>query len=499
MNASFTMLVLWAGLASAAGAAAQPADGTVVKDVLDVRTGGENLLRPDRWRPFGEGFQRQGDMLICDSGGNGEPPRGACQNVELNQTRPEPILAVAWSEADAAARGKGSSERDYAPYLDLTYDDGTPLYGQAAAFKLGSHDWQRGQLVVLPQRPVKRLTYYLLFRKHSGAARFRDAALQVLRTPLGAATFDGVAVMCKAPPREGFQVRDVAANGPFLRIERQAAGLKLDCRTSRQNGATIFDVTLADATGKDLAATLVYALPVASPGLRWLDDPRQSSPVRPGAEAINATSFHAGLGRLSRWPLAAVADDRQGTALGIDMLHPAFYRLGLQRRHGGAVSGVRHRPDAREAGRAPAVLPLSRSTPQWGFRAALAGFYDVFPEAVPLPHARAGPVDAVCQDQPGEGLGGFRLQIQGRERRDPWDDAHGILTFRYTEPMTWWMPMPKGDAADPRGGRGRGPAAGRQGQTPSPGPAHQRLPRRRRGSSPPGCSTPPGATAPCGA
>ena len=23
-----------------------------------------------------------------------------------------------------------------------------------------------------------------------------------------------------------------------------------------------------------------------------------------------------------------------------------------------------------------------------------------------------------------------------------WDDAHGVLSFRYTEPMTWWMKMP---------------------------------------------------------
>jgi hypothetical protein len=35
---------------------------------------------------------------------------------------------------------------------------------------------------------------------------------------------------------------------------------------------------------------------------------------------------------------------------------------------------------------------------------------------------------------------GFRFK-EGHDETQ-WDDQHGILTFRYTEPMTWWMPMP---------------------------------------------------------
>jgi hypothetical protein len=429
-------------MASMTGAAGPSLDGTVVKDVLDMKASGENLLRADRWRPVGEGFQRKGSMLICDSGGNDGAVRGVSQSVELNQTRPEPIRAVAWSRAEAVARGPSAAASDYAVYLDLTYDDGTPLYGQATSFKLGNHDWQRSQVVVLPQRPVKRLTFYLLFRKHSGRALFQDAALDVIRTPLGASTFDGVAVVCKAPPREGFQVRDVAAQGPFVRIDRRAVGLKLDCRTSRQNGATLFDVTLADTTGKDRAVTLVYALPVEPAGLRWLDDPRQGSPVRPGAEAISATSFHAGLGRLSRWPLAAVADARQGTALGVDMLHPAFYRLAYN-------AGTGELFLAYDIGLTPekpaARVRFCRYTfaPQWGFRAALAEFYDIFPEQFRCRTPQQGlwmPFAKISRVKGWEDFG-FKFKEGNDETR--WDDAHGILTFRYTEPMTWWMAMPR--------------------------------------------------------
>ena len=35
---------------------------------------------------------------------------------------------------------------------------------------------------------------------------------------------------------------------------------------------------------------------------------------------------------------------------------------------------------------------------------------------------------------------GFRFKEGNDETA--WDDAHGILTFHYTEPLTWWMPMP---------------------------------------------------------
>jgi hypothetical protein len=36
---------------------------------------------------------------------------------------------------------------------------------------------------------------------------------------------------------------------------------------------------------------------------------------------------------------------------------------------------------------------------------------------------------------------GFKFKEGNDETR--WDDEHGIVTFRYTEPMTWWMSMPK--------------------------------------------------------
>ena len=38
----------------------------------------------------------------------------------------------------------------------------------------------------------------------------------------------------------------------------------------------------------------------------------------------------------------------------------------------------------------------------------------------------------------------FGFRIKEGTNETTWDDEHGILTFRYTEPMTWWMSMPEG-------------------------------------------------------
>ena len=198
--------------------------------------------------PSARDLSATGQAFLCDNADATDAVRGVTQSVELNQTRPEPIVATAWSKAAGVS---GSSGSDYAVYLDLTYQDNTPLWGQASAFAVGTHDWERRQVVVLPEKPVKRLAFHLLFRKHGGKAWFRDPELRVIHTPEGFADFDGVPIRPQGPAQEGFQIRDVAAGSDFVRIEREALGLKLQARrTPAGNGAEFCDVTLSESTGK---------------------------------------------------------------------------------------------------------------------------------------------------------------------------------------------------------------------------------------------------------
>lgn len=109
--------------------AAEELRGTppVAKAVLDATAAGENLLRADRWAPWKLGFERAEETFLCDNGADRSAQRGASQTVVLNQQRPEPIVAVAWSKAEGVT---GSPDSDYALYLDLMMSDGTPLWGR---------------------------------------------------------------------------------------------------------------------------------------------------------------------------------------------------------------------------------------------------------------------------------------------------------------------------------------------------------------------------------
>jgi len=416
-------------------------DGAILKAALDPKAGGGNLLKPGAWRPYEAGYRSEGNVFVCDNSTGTAARRGVSQSVVLNQTRPEPIVAAAWSRAEGVT---GSSGPDYSVYLDLVYDDGRELWGQSAAFKTGTHDWQRAQVVIVPERPVQRLTFYLLFRQHGGKAQFRDAELRLVSAPEGGVVFDGVPVVRRGTIPEGFQVRDAAASGDFVRIAGQALGLRLEVTRTEQPGATFFDATLRDTTGKDRAVTLLYAIPVPPEGLRWLDDPRRSTAVASGRDYIRATQFGAvGGGRLSLYPLGAVAGPKRGAALGIDMAQAAFFRIAYH-------AGTGELYLAYDLGLTPekpaARVRFCRFTfdPAWGFRAALAEYYRFLPDAFRCRTPEQGLWMPFAKISQVKGWEDFGFKFKEGNDEAAWDDAHGILTFRYTEPLTWWMPM-RGD------------------------------------------------------
>ena len=425
-----------------------PRDGQIVKRVLDAEQAGENLLRPGAWRAWQKGFAREGKLWVCDNGADAKVQRGVSQTVALNQTMPEPIVAVAWSKAEGVGGGPNS---DYSLYLDLVYADGTPLWGQISPFGVGTHDWQRRQVIVFPEKPVKSLSLHMLLRRHTGKAWFRDAELRVLRPPKGAGLFDGVPVALEAEPGAGFQVRDVAANSHFVRIEQNALGLELRDEPRRGHGVVFHDVTLKDTSVKDRAITLIYAVRIQEATARWLHDPRTASPVETGREYMNASRFRVGVnGRLSRYPFGAVVHipnifeegERIGTALGIDLARPAFYRIGFN-------------ATAREIFLAYDIgLTPEKPTAQlrfcvfhfpgdWGFRAALARYYELFPDHFRCRTPEQGLWMPFAKISAVKGWQDFGFKFKEGNNETAWDDAHDITTFRYTEPHTWWMKMPK--------------------------------------------------------
>ncbi len=419
---------------------AATSDGVILKDVLGSADAGENLLRDDAWRPYGKGFQDDDGVFTCDNGSDAKAQRGLSQTVILNQARPEPIVATVWSQAQNVGGGRDS---DYSLYLDLIYQDGSPLWGQTDAFNVGTHDWEKAEVMVLPERPVKNVTVNLLLRNHAGKAQFHAAELRPIRPPMGACLFDGIPVSQQAKPREGFQVRDVAANSAFVGIENSALDLKLESKVTNTDDTTFFDVTLSDTSHKDRAVSLIYAVPVSAQQCRWFHDPRETREVEPGREYLDAGRFAAGAnGHLSRWPFAAVANKDMAVALGIDMAEPAFFRIGYN-------AGTQELFLAYDLGLTPekptAHVRFCKFVfdAMGEFRAALARYYELFPASFERRVAQQGLWMPFAKISAVKGWEDFGFRFKEGNDETKWDDEHGILTFRYTEPMTWWMSMPK--------------------------------------------------------
>jgi hypothetical protein len=136
-----------------------------------------NGVNVNGWNPYGTGYaidlveQHAGaQCLRCDSG-DSTSIHGAVANVEIDQLVPTPIVLTGWSKASDVG---GIADLDYSLYVDVAYVDGTYLYGQLASFDIGTHDWQKRKLVINPEKAVKSISVYALFRHHTGTVWFDD-------------------------------------------------------------------------------------------------------------------------------------------------------------------------------------------------------------------------------------------------------------------------------------------------------------------------------------
>ena len=417
------------------------AQGQVTKRTLTADQSGPSLLKPDAWGPWQKGFAREGKLFVCDNGDDNELQSGCSQVVVLNQSEPKPILAVAWSRAENVG---GTRNSDYSLYLDLVHTDGTPWWGHVSPFSTGAHGWERREVVVLPSKPVRSVSFHMLLRRHTGKAWFRDPALYVVDPPQGSTMFDGAPAVIAAKPGEGFQVCDAAARSDYVTFEDgRGLGLAIETRRTVREGVTFVDAELTDTTGRDRAVTLVYALPVKGPGWQWLADPRTTTDTKAPTEYRALARFtRAGRRHLSRYPFAAVANASAGVALGIDMARPAFFRVGYS--PGAEELYVAYDLGlAPERNRARVRLCHFRFDAKWGFRSALARYYEAFPDHFRCRTPEQGLWMPFAKISKVEGWEDFGFKFKEGNNETPWDDEHGMVTFRYTEPHTWWMRMSK--------------------------------------------------------
>ncbi len=411
------------------------------------------------WMPFEMGYTPDSDTSHTGRGSircantRNEDRRGAHATIALNQRGAQPIVVEGWSKALGVG---GFRNNDYSVYVDLEHTDGTPLWGQTAPFSVGTHGWEKQRVLILPSKPVRRLHVYALFRHHVGTVWFDDFAVRELRP---GETFDGQeqgAPVLPAGRRWGWFAKDIQAGSPmrFVADERgtNAAAARimgLSVRTA-PSAAGRRSLWMEDVTGQDRCLTVYYAERIPDRPVRWWHDIRRSTPCSGAREYADLTRVGVGAnGSISLYPFACVTGKGLGRAVGlVPSDGPRVARLGYHAatRLLYAAFDVALIPDRvrnTHKGRGSAGLQVvSFSTDQnWGFRSAASRYYAMFPDAyrrralldgIWIPFADPSSVDNVAD---------FGVAYHEGDNSVVDDDRLGILSFHYTEPMTWWMPM----------------------------------------------------------
>lgn len=458
------------------------------------------------WSRYEGGFEvapkagRNGSSGIVCQNDQTAGGRGASQSITLNQREAAPIIVRGWSKAEKVS---GSADNNYSIYVDVIYHDDTPLWGQTANFRCGTHDWEVREVVITPEKPVKRLTVYCLFRGHSGKVWFDEVSVSEVKAGSGAFLWQGTPVTCqrnpagfsrsdsyvtydglrlvlegeawlyvrgtnlapsrgllapKEPPYEGmgragpcgFLARDVASNSDVFLFKDNLCpplNLKLDAKITQWSEHLAVEGRVTDLSKQDRAVTLAFALPIEAEGWHWWDDIRRSRLISGKGEFANTVNVRCGAtGTMSLYPLAAISNDRFGVAIATDMAKPAVCRLvyhaGLRQffiaYDFGLAADTRNFPSSAEF-----RFVIYHFDPAGGFRTAFEKYTKIFWSHFEVRSKDQGIWMPFTDISTVQGWQDFGFKYHEGNNNVKFDDENNILSFRYTEPMTWWMPMAK--------------------------------------------------------
>ncbi|MHC4562721.1 MAG: hypothetical protein ACYS8X_08125 [Planctomycetota bacterium] len=246
----------------------------------------------------------------------------------------------------------------------------------------------------------------------------------------------------------GFYAQDVAAGSAacaFVDGQCGELGLTLDADIRAEGNSIRVSGKVADIRQTDRAITLTFALPIDATGWLWHDDVRHARAIEAGGQYANTVDIHTGVdGTMSQYPFGCVSNDAHGLAIAMDMDVPAQFRIVYDapaRQFLIAYDvGLAQETDA-FPGAAPFSFVIYRTEPSWGFRSAAQKLYDIFPEHFICRSKDQGIWMAFTDISTVQGWKDFGFKYHEGISDLEFDNASGILAFRYTEPSTLWMPM----------------------------------------------------------
>lgn len=140
----------------------------------------EKNLAPTQWGIYGKNNANQNTVIRKDGQIDCQVKnaKGGMAGVSWGLNFKTPVKGTLTFGAESKAeKVTGSTPHNYCVYLDLTYTDGKRLYGQVANFNGGTHDWEKKSTTIKLAKPVKQISFYVLFRNVAGKASFRNVFL----------------------------------------------------------------------------------------------------------------------------------------------------------------------------------------------------------------------------------------------------------------------------------------------------------------------------------
>lgn len=400
---------------------------------------------PSEWTLDG-GARFDGNELVIEASGS------ARKTFALNQKTAMPVRIVCESRAENA---DGNCAYEYSVLAKVVFEDGTTnrlqwtpfndgslFYTDYAAFPNGTHDWTERSFLLIYEKPVREAEINLLFLKHTGSARFRCPAVRDFAQE-NTLLFDTFPVHCAPPP--GFFLRD--ARTKEFRPVAEISGLKMDfARREEADGTVRCTASLTSETQSDLVFTAYFTQDLPGGDIAYLPEIDREVPAEGGRDYFQVATWRGGInGLVSKVPFAAVSVRGEGFALTFDPESPAFGRVGCNASFRNLfiafdVALTKEHP------RAELHFCFFRFDPAHGYRSALEKYYLLFPASYETRIREQGNWMPFVRISTLPHPEDFHFRFNETNERDSepeWDRAHGVLTFRYTEPMTCWMGIPR--------------------------------------------------------
>ncbi len=426
-------------------------------DVISLLNETTNLLADGAWtsiQPATPTTQADGilacqatPMEVSDIDEDPKASAGFEQTVQLNQTTPIAVVASVESRCEDIQFRRVF---DYSLTVDLLDENGKTIDQPYTAFALQSDQWQLAEVRIVPTRPAKSAVVRLVCMAMTGSAEFRNPRLAQLAGDGSQVSLDGLALTAGSELAEGWYIAEAADTAQLVPAGNAGALNLTVAQTTQPRDADVHvELTLTNTADGDRALTVLYVHPLTGGDWRWLGDFRKDTATASPGEYLLTSNVQAGRGRLSRWPLAAVAADDAGRAISLDFTQPAVYRVGYSAGLNALYIAfdIALTPEVPQATLAADVFGFEG---QWGFRGAIQRMYELQPDAfadrtgghglwVPFFESTAIPNFEDFGFRFKEGIGGDLK----------WGNETGkLLTFHYIEPLTFWVAMDKDQPRD---------------------------------------------------